>query len=220
MNSTIIAEKENEINLIHKILGGEIDLFELLIRRYNATLYKTGRSYRYSHEDTQDLMQETFINAYTHLNQFENKSSFKTWVTKIMLNNCYQKQRKFAFKNEIAMELNDKSTPLFTDNTHTDTSKVSYQKELGTIIESALQNVSEDYRMVFSLREISGFNVAETAELLNISESNVKVRLNRTKTLLRKEIEKSYSYEEIFEFNLIYCDAIVHHVMSHIRKLS
>ncbi|MEO9258139.1 MAG: sigma-70 family RNA polymerase sigma factor [Crocinitomicaceae bacterium] len=214
-----LVEPENEINLIHKILGGEIDLFELLIRRYNPTLYKTGRSYRYNHEDTQDLMQETFINAYMNLDKFENRSTFKTWVTKIMLNNCYQKQRKFAYKNEIAMELNDKSTPLFTDNTNTDTNKVNYQREMGSVIENALQNVSEDYRMVFSLREINGFNVAETADILNISESNVKVRLNRTKALLRKEIEKSYSYEEIFEFNLIYCDAIVHNVMSHIRKL-
>lgn len=214
-----LVEPENEINLIQKILGGEIDLFELLIRRYNPTLYKTGRSYRYNHEDTQDLMQETFINAYMNLNKFENRSTFKTWVTKIMLNNCYQKQRKFAYKNEIAMELNDKSTPLFTDNTNTDTNKVNYQREMGSVIENALQNVSEDNRMVFSLREINGFNVAETADILNISESNVKVRLNRTKALLRKEIEKSYSYEEIFEFNLIYCDAIVHNVMSRIRQL-
>jgi len=215
-----LVEPENELNLIHKILGGEIDLFELLIRRYNPTLYKTGRSYRYNHEDTQDLMQETFINAYMNLDKFENRSTFKTWVTKIMLNNCYQKQRKFAYKNEIAMELNDKSTPLFTDNTNTDTNKLNYQREIGSVIENALQNVSEDYRMVFSLREINGFNVAETADILNISESNVKVRLNRTKALLRKEIEKSYSSEEIFEFNLIYCDAIVHNVMSHIRKLA
>lgn len=71
--------------------------------------------------------------------------------------------------------------------------------------------------MVFSLREINGLNVSETADALNISESNVKVRLNRAKTMLRKEIEKSYSPNDIFEFNLIYCDAIVNRVMNDIK---
>lgn len=72
--------------------------------------------------------------------------------------------------------------------------------------------------MVFSLREINGLNVLETAEALSISETNVKVRLNRAKTMLRKEIEKSYTTEDIFEFNLIYCDAMVNRVMNNIKK--
>ncbi len=66
---------------------------------------------------------------------------------------------------------------------------------------------------------MNGLNVSETAKALEISEVNVKVRLNRAKTMLRKEIEKSYSAEEIFEFNLIYCDAIVDHVMQTITEL-
>ena len=73
--------------------------------------------------------------------------------------------------------------------------------------------------MVFSLREISGLNVAETAEVLKISESNVKVRLNRAKLMLRKQIENKYTAADIFEFNLIYCDDMVHKVMKEIIKL-
>jgi RNA polymerase sigma-70 factor (ECF subfamily) len=72
--------------------------------------------------------------------------------------------------------------------------------------------------MVFSLREINGLNVAETAETLNISAANVKVRLNRAKAMLRREIEKGYAASELFEFNLVYCDAIVGHVMEEINK--
>ena len=73
--------------------------------------------------------------------------------------------------------------------------------------------------MVFSLREISGLNTAETAEMLSISEANVKVRLNRAKTMLRSEIEYAYSAGELFEFNLIYCDAMVENVMKKINEL-
>jgi len=72
---------------------------------------------------------------------------------------------------------------------------------------------------VFSLREINGLNVSETANLLNISESNVKVRLNRSRAMLRREIEKKYVVKELFSFNLIYCDTVVENVMRRIQSL-
>lgn len=115
-------------------------------------------------------------------------------------------------------DLNDQSKPMFSSTgNHTD--KVIQNRELGTIIEKALSSIPEEYRMVFSLREINGMNVADTAELLEISEANVKVRLNRAKTMLRAEIEKAYSAEELFEFNLVYCDAMVNRVMNKINDL-
>ncbi|RRJ88007.1 sigma-70 family RNA polymerase sigma factor [Paenimyroides tangerinum] len=211
-------EKFTETEIIERILKGEKSLYELIVRRFNPCLYKIGRSYNYNHEDTQDLMQETFIDAYKSLLQFEGRASFKTWIIRIMMNNCYRKREKSSFKNEIMQDANEHSTPLFT-NRNNDTDKIIQNRELGNIIEKALVQIPLDYRMVFSLREINGLNVSETAEMLNISESNVKVRLNRAKTLLRTEIENSYSTNELFEFNLIYCDAMVENVMIKINEL-
>lgn len=213
-------DQYTDIEIIQKILNGELALFEILIRRNNPFLYKAGRSYNYSHEDTQDLMQDTFIDAYKNLSKFENRSSFKTWILRIMLNNCYRKQQKQSFKNEIANEINEKSIPMFSNQHHSDTNKNVLHKELSSVIENALQQVPLDYRIVFSLREINGLNVKETAETLNITEANVKVRLNRAKTMLRKEIEKSYAAEDIFEFNLVYCDAMVNSVMNKLKALN
>ncbi len=204
--------------IINNILAGELAQFEILIRRNNPYLYKVGRSYHYNHQDTQDLMQDTFIDVYKNLSKFENRSSFKTWIIKIMLNHCFRKKQKFSFKNEVVKEINDNSMPMFT-NSHSDTNKSVMNRELNHVIESALAAVPFDYRMVFSLREMTGLNVAETAEALEISESNVKVRLNRAKTMLRKEIERSYTSEEIFDFNLIYCDAIVNNVMKRLKEI-
>jgi RNA polymerase sigma factor (sigma-70 family) len=218
MKNSKIAEQYSDMEVIHKILDGELALFEIFIRRYNPFLYKTGRSYNYSHEDTQDLMQDTFIDAYSNLEKFENRSSFKTWIIKIMLNNCYKKQQKFSFKNEIKNDIDDKSTPMFSSQHQSDTTKTVVNGELSTVIESALKQIPIDYRMVFTLREINGLNVVETAEALNISEANVKVRLNRAKTMLRGEIEKSYTTEDIFEFNLVYCDKMVNRVMNKINN--
>ena len=212
------SEKLTETEIILRIINGEKALYEIIVRRFNPHLYKIGRSYNYTHQDTQDLMQETFIDAYKNLFQFEGRADFKTWIIRIMMNNCYRKRSKSSFKNEIMQDANEYATPMFP-NRNNDTDKIIQNRELARIIESALGKIPFDYRMVFSLREINGLNVAETAEMLNITEANVKVRLNRAKTMLRGEIENTYSANELFEFNLIYCDAIVENVMKKINEL-
>lgn len=208
-----------EAEIIERILKGEKSFYEIIVRRFNPLLYKIGRSYNYNHQDAQDLIQDTFIDAYKSLSQFEGRADFKTWIIRIMLNNCYRKKEKFSFKNEITKDANENAIPMFM-NSHSDTYKLIQNHELGHVIEEALGTIPEDYRMVFSLREINGLNVAETATLLNISEANVKVRLNRSKAMLRSEIEKSYSVNELFEFNAIYCDAITKNVMTKINALT
>ena len=212
-------EQYTDTDIIRRIQKGEISLYELLIRRYNSFLYKIGRSYRYNHQDTEDLMQETYINAYCNLAKFESRSSFKTWLTKIMLHQCYHKRHKFSFQKEVAVENSaaEKSTPMFQNDSNTERTVVN--KELGHALEVALNRIPETYRMVFTLRELNGLSVAETAEAMDVSENNIKVRMNRAKAMLRTELEKMYSPNDIFEFNLIYCDAMVEKVMDGIHAL-
>lgn len=211
-------EHLTEANITTRILEGEHPLYEIIVRRFNPCLYRIGRSYNYNHQDTQDLMQDTFIDAYRSLAQFAGRSDFKTWIIRIMMNNCYRKREKSSFKYEMAQDLNDNATPMFTTPDR-DTGNVVRNHELGHIIEEALGRIPFDYRIVFSLREINGLKVSETAALLGISESNVKVRLNRSKAMLRSELEKAYSPQELFEFNLVYCDAVVDDVMKKINEL-
>lgn len=213
------SEKYSDQEIIEKILNGETALFEILIRKNNPFLYKTGRSYNFSHDDTLDLMQDTFIDAYTGLAKFEGRSSFKTWIIKIMLNNCYRKNQKSGSRYEKADEIDERSVPVFANN-NTDTNYAVMNKELGLIIEKVLKQMPLDYRMVFSLREINGLNVTETAEALNISSANVRVRLTRAKSILRYEIQKFYKPEDLFEFNLASCDRIVESVMEKIKIVS
>ena len=208
--------KDEEI--ITRILQGEKSLYELIVRRFNPYLYKIGRSYRYDHETTQDLMQDTYVDAFKSLFQFRQQANFKTWLIRIMLNNCYQRKQKLRYKNEVVQDsVNENLLPMFNNSTN-DTNHQVHNRELGKVIERSLENIPENYRMVFSLREINGLNVAETAKLLDISEINVKVRLNRAKAMLRKELEKSYATMDLYEFNLIYCDAMVDRVMKKITS--
>ena len=214
------ADTISEVELIDRIIKGENELFEILIRRNNPYLYKLGMSYGYKHEDVEDLMQEAFIAAYLSLEKFEARSSFKTWITRIMLNQCYQKAQKLSFKFEKANDtLNEKTTPMFESSQSMDTYRSVLNNELSNVIVAALTSIPFEYRMVFSLRDLNGMREAETAETLDISETNVKVRLNRAKQMLREKVEKMYTPEDIFEFNLIYCDKIANGVMKAINKL-
>jgi|SRR5687768_606585 len=212
-----LSEKE----LINRIKQGETELFEIIIRRLNPFLYKIGRSYGYEHHDVEDLMQESFIAAYINLEKFEARSTFKTWITRIMLNGCYRKSQKHSSQLEKTVENleNMVQTPVFQSESSNDLNNKLMKKEVREVVETALLKLPVDYRLVFSLREMNDMNTAETAALLNITESNVKVRLNRAKVMLRNKIEKMYSREDIFEFNLVYCDKIVNNVMGKINSL-
>jgi RNA polymerase sigma-70 factor (ECF subfamily) len=212
----------SEVELIDRIIKGDLALFEVLIRRYNPYLYKVGRSYGYFHHDVEDLMQETFIHAYENLKKLNDKKYFKTWLIRIMLNECYRKNHKASAQKEIVTDTLsfEKSTPMFSGNSNDDIERKVNNKELSGVIESAIEHIPVDYRLVFSLRELNGLSVQETAQALNITETNVKVRFNRAKAMLRKEVEKMYSSEDIFQFNLIYCDKIVENVMERLRSKS
>ena len=211
----------SETEIIEKILSGQAYLFEKLIRKNNPYLYKVGRSYGYKHEDVEDLMQEAFITAYLGLSKFESRSSFRTWIIRIMLNLCYHKRRKASFKNEIIPEhdFTDKSRPMFANTNYSNTDKTVLNRELNHILETILEEVPINYKIVFSLREILGLNISETAEALDITEANVKVRLNRAKKIIRDKIEKIYTVEDIYDFNLKYCDKMVDEVMTAIFSL-
>lgn len=206
-------EKLKDTEIITQILSGDIALYEIIIRRYNPYLFKIGRSYGFVHHDTEDLMQEAFISAYSNLEKFENRSSLKTWLVKIMLNHCYHRKQKFSYKYESASDSLEKKNdvPMFS-HTASNPAKTVMNNELKHVLENALLEIPGDYRMVFTLRELNGLSTKETAEALDISVSNVKIRLKRAKEMLRREIEKMYSPEEIFEFNLIYCNRIVENV--------
>ena len=200
-------------NVIQKILEGDTAVFEILIRRYNTVIYRIGRMYGFNHHDTEDLMQDTHVSAYMQLASFENRASYKTWISRIMINKCIYKLKYGYFKNEIP---NDQ---VYESNSATiQTEQTMLNRELSSVLEKSLESIPVIYRSVFVLREVQGFSIAETAELLGITPVNVKVRLNRAKSLLQKQLEQFYSANEIYSFNLIYCDNIVHRVFDEINK--
>jgi RNA polymerase sigma factor (sigma-70 family) len=206
MNHSVLqAEQIPDTVLVQNILGGEQRYFEYIIRRYNKRLYRIGMSILNDDMEVEDAMQVSYIKAYEHLAGFEHRSSFGTWLTKIMLNECLtQKNKKQRLKNmEEKHHQNSSSVPT--------PALQLMNKELSGALETAIAELPEKYRMVFVLREVEDLSVRETAEVLMLEESNIKVRLNRAKTMLRDHLT-GYMKENVFAFHLTRCDRIVDRV--------
>jgi RNA polymerase sigma factor (sigma-70 family) len=204
------TEKIPEESLIKRILNGEKRLFEHIMRSYNQRLYRMGMSILDNDMEAEDAMQNAYISAYEHLSQFEERSSFGTWLTRIMLNECLaQKKKKQKFIMEPAMH------PEYPENGRTPAT-IMANKELSGILENAIGLLPEKYRLVFVLREMEEMSVKETSEVLNIEEPNVKVRLNRAKTMLKGRLN-GYMKEHVYSFHLTRCDRMVANVLKLIR---
>lgn len=216
LSNTIHINTDSQ--LIERILRGDTLLFEILIRRYNSVLYKIARAYGFNHQDAEDLLQEAHVAAYENLARFKGRAAYKTWLSKIMVNKCLYAlnygYHKHETPTEIAVEY-PLAAGMKTNASQPEEKVVN--RELASILEKSLERIPSLYRTVFVLREVEGFSVAETAAVLAITPTNVKVRLNRAKALLQKEIEKVYSQAEIYSFNLVYCDAVVLAVLQRIR---
>ena len=207
MDSKSILNKMEDTEVLERVLAGEIGLYEIIIRRHNPLLYKIGSSYGLQHEDVQDAMQDTFIAGYEKLFQFRKESQLSTWLSRIMINKCLYKMKQK--KGNIA--LSSSEDPRIVQETF------PLQTELRRIMELSIEKLPEPYRLVFLLRETENFSVAQTADVLNITEINVKVRLNRAKAMMREYLEHWYSKSDIYEFNLKYCSEVVENVLKRLK---
>ncbi len=206
----------DDISVISRVLGGETDLYEIIMRRYNQRLYRVGRSFfRGDDEEIEDVMQFTYIRAFEKLASFENRAAFSTWLIRIFINEALARKRyngKFISitDNESLFEDTQPGTKYNMQSPY----KISDNKELKELLEMAIDQLPEKYKLVFVMYEIENLSVRETGECLNISESNVKVRLNRARKMLRDHLSSFYKSEEIFSFNLLRCDVIVNNVLN------
>jgi RNA polymerase sigma-70 factor (ECF subfamily) len=195
--------------IISRVLAGERDHYALLIKKYNSRLYRVCMSILGEDAEAEDAMQVSYIRAFENLEKFESRSSFSTWLTRILINECLlrlKKKKRTSFMRD-KLENNDSVTSTVTPLNRL------LQSEMKQVLENAIAGLPEKYRVVFVMREIEDMNVAETRECLGLSEANVKVRLNRAKALLRNSLSALYNKEDILSFHLTRCDRVTRNVM-------
>jgi len=182
-----------EAALIERILAGEKELFHELIRPYERRVYLTVFSMVKNETEAEDAAQETVISAYRHLASFRGDAKFSTWLTTIAINEGRKRLRKAKRAAEESIEEQAEGHEGdFTPAPLTDWREIPLEalerKELRQALRSAVAELPDIYRQVFTLRDLEELNVEETAEALGINPGAVKVRLHRARMMLQKRL--------------------------------
>jgi RNA polymerase sigma-70 factor (ECF subfamily) len=183
----------NEAELIGRILGGEKELFHELIRPYERMVYLTCFSLLKNETEAEDAAQEAVINAYRHLGSFRGDSKFSTWLVTIAMNEGRKRLRK---AKNAALESIDEEVEgqegEFTPTQLTDWREIPLEslerKELREALRSAVTQLPDIYRQVFTLRDLQEMDIQETATALGVSVATVKIRLHRARIMLQKKL--------------------------------
>jgi RNA polymerase sigma-70 factor, ECF subfamily len=216
-----------DVEVVKRVRAGERALFELLMRRHNQRLYRVARAVVKDEAEVEDVMQQAYLNAYTHLDQFEERSQFSTWLTRIGLNEAFARRRKMRLTQSMA-ELpssGDENRGGFMDlvtSAQPDPEHQAYARELHRVLEDAVDALPETYRTVFMLRDVEGLSTSETGEGLGLGDEAVKTRLHRARVMIRRAVTARLGVVAAgaFQFQAPRCDRVVAAVLARISAQS
>lgn len=194
----------NEQHLLERAKQGDYDAFMQLIEPHEQRLYNLALRVTGSKEDAEDVLQDTLLNALEHLNEFRGEAAFGTWLYRIAMHNAFRVLKKrrggeVVSLEELTAERTEEDDEPFPHPEFIaewrDPAEIAEQNELRRIFDEAIQQLPENYRAVFLLRDVEGLSTKEVAEILGISEGNVKTRLLRARLRLREILSRYFGDE-------------------------
>lgn len=205
------AHSDEEV--VERVRLGDTALFEVLMRRHNARLYRAVRAILRDEPEVEDVMQQAYFSAYSHLDQFAGRARFSTWLTRIAVNEALGRaRRKGALVETVTAddEGREDRNEAFASKDPTP-EHTAFSSELRVLLEQAIDTLPDGYREVFVLREIETMPTAEVAEALQLSEEAVKTRLHRARALLRGDLYRrtGAAASDAFQFHATRCDRVV-----------
>jgi RNA polymerase sigma-70 factor, ECF subfamily len=189
----IPAVGSTDTELVRRVLARDEAAVRAIMQANNRRLYRLARGILRNDGEAEDVVQETYVRAFTHLEQFRGDSSLSTWLSRIAMNEALGRLRRQRPGVNIeslpqgALEAQIIQFPLASSD---DPEKSMAQREIQHVVEHAIDELPESFRLVFITRVIEGMNVEETAELLGVRPETVKTRLHRARTMLRDIVEK------------------------------
>jgi len=203
--------------IVAQVLQGQTALFEVLMRRYNERLYRAARAIVRDDREAEDVMQQAYVNAYAHLRQFDGRAKFSTWLTRIAVHEAIARARKQGRYEPIDSHDNG-VLERFPMSSTPDPERQAFGRELGTLLEAAVDDLPDGSREVFMLREVEGLSTTEAAQVLGVSEDVVKTRLSRARATLRRDLYEraGLAASNAFTFHQSRCDRIVAAVFARI----
>jgi RNA polymerase sigma-70 factor, ECF subfamily len=215
------AECWSDEEVVARVLAGETALFEIIMRRYNQRLYRVAHSILRNDAEAEDVMQDAYVRAYQHLGQFEGRAKFSTWLTRIAVHEALARaQRRNRVQELDAEPSGGYMDPLISKTP--DPEQQASDHELVALLQTAVLALPANYRSVLMLRDIEEMSTIDTAQALELTEENVKVRLHRARALLRRELFSRAGAQRgnTFPFMGARCDRMVQAVMERIAALS
>ena len=204
-------------DVVQRILAGETTLLEVLMRRHNERVYRAARAILRDEREAEDVIQEAYVSAYTHLRQFDARAKFSTWLTRIAVNEALARAKRrgrYDLLDDAALET------VMPTNTAPDPERQAFGRELGALIEAAIDRLGDGYREVFMLRQVEGMSTAETADVLGLSEDVVKTRFSRARHALQRDLlqRTGEAAHTAFTFGQSRCDRVVSAVLTRIGE--
>jgi len=203
-----------DAELVRRIRGGETALFELVMRRYNQRLFRLLRALLRDDSEAEDVLQEAYVRAYTHLDQLDHPERLASWLTHIAAHEAKARLRRrgrFVDLEEVPV----RAVP----SPSIDPEQEALGNQLREVLVSAIDQLSVGYRTVFVLRDVEGMSTGEVAGSLGLSEQAVKMRLHRARAALRQELYERVGAAALppFGFDGERCDRIVASVMARLQ---
>ena len=197
--------------VIARVLTGDAQVFELIMRRHNERLYRAIRAILHDETETEDAMQAAYLHAYSHLKDFEGRSAFSTWLTRIAIHEALARRRRAL---RITSEDQARFAPAPTRSPEEGATEVEY----GKLLAEAIDALPEHFRVVFVLRQVQELSIHETADCLELEPATVKTRLHRARALLRRSLLEQLDpgARKAFPFEAPRCDRVVAWVLSRI----
>jgi RNA polymerase sigma-70 factor (ECF subfamily) len=190
----------DEAAVLEQARNGDPAAFSELVRRYEGKIFRLAQHITQNREDAEDVLQETFLKAYEHLDQFQGNSKFYTWIVRIAVNQALMKLRKRKTGKTVSLDETldtGEDTVVREIATWEPNPEQRYsQQEMQRILEEAVDTLSPPYRAVFVLRDIDELSTEETAEALELSIPAVKSRLLRARLQLRDKLTRYFKHKE------------------------
>jgi RNA polymerase sigma-70 factor, ECF subfamily len=224
-------ESWTDQEIVTRVRAGDTGLYEIIMRRYNQRLYRVTRAILRDESEAEDVIQDAYVRAYQHLDQFAGHAPFSIWLTRIAVHEALRRLQQRRRSQQFDERGQDEDGFMNSSRTSTadaviaETSPDPEQRaaiaELGKLLEEAVLDLPAPYRTVIMLRDIEELSTAETATALELTEENVKVRLHRGRALMRDHLfaRVGPSCKSAFPFMGADCDRVVLGVFGRLREL-
>jgi RNA polymerase sigma-70 factor (ECF subfamily) len=214
----------NETDLVLRASRRDEVAIRAIIKQHNGRLFRLARSVLRDEFEAEDAVQETYLKAFSSIANFREESSLATWLSRIVLNECLQRLRSKRSRPQSTVEFEEASEAQIipfpqSPFQHTDPEKSMAQRELLCLVEKAVDELPDDFRVVLVARTIEGMSVEETAELLGLRTETVKTRLFRARKLLKESLAQQIDplLQGVFPFLGRRCENMADKVLERLR---